>query len=37
MVSKIAELEEEFFKKVATDGEDIDMIKARGELSMNTE
>jgi len=32
MSAKISELEEDFFKKVATDNEDINTIKARGEL-----
>ena len=33
MAAKITEIEEDFFKHVATDGEDLDTIKARGEMN----
>lgn len=33
MENKIVEIEEGFFKHVATGGDDLDTIKARGELS----
>ena len=33
MAAKITEIEEGFFKHVSTDGEDLDIIKARGELA----
>jgi hypothetical protein len=33
MTNTISEIEEEFFKHVASNGEDLDTIKARGELN----
>ena len=33
MVKKISEIEEGFFKHVSTDAEDLDAIRARGEMN----